>query len=156
MPLLQGTQQHIRGINPRFLPQGFTEYLLVSFVAEMLGRGASGYLLKDNAFEELARAIRAVMAGQVFLSPQVAGLVASDYQQRLADGDTEIVPLLSEREREVLQLLAEGHNTKEIADQLSISAKTVETHRAQIMAKLKLDSIAALTKYAVREGLTSV
>ena len=126
------------------------------FVAETLGVGVSGYLLKDNAFEELSKAISTVMAGQVFLSPQIAGLVAQDYKQKLASGDTEIVPLLSEREREVLQLFAEGQSTKEIAAQLNLSVKTVETHRAQILSKLKLDGIAALTKYAVREGLTSV
>lgn len=125
------------------------------FVAETLGLGASGYVLKDNAFEELVQAIRTVMGGQVFLSPQIAALVAQDYKQKLAGGDTEIVPLLSEREREILQLVAEGQSTKEIAAQLNISVKTVETHRSQVMAKLKLDNIAALTKYAVREGLTS-
>ncbi len=126
------------------------------FVAETLGVGVSGYLLKDNAFEELSKAISTVMAGQVFLSPQISGLVAQDYKQKRASGDTEIAPLLSEREREVLQLFAEGHRTKEIAAQLNLSVKTVETHRAQVMTKLKLDNIASLTKYAVREGLTSV
>ena len=126
------------------------------FVAETLGVGVSGYLLKDNAFEELSKAISTVMAGQVFLSPQIAGLVAQDYKQKLASGDTEIAPLLSEREREVLQLFAEGLTTKEVAAQLNLSVKTVETHRAQVMTKLKLDGIAALTKYAVREGLTSL
>lgn len=125
------------------------------FVAETLGVGASGYLLKDNAFEELAHAIRTVLAGHVFLSPQISGLIAEGYKQKRSEGGVELAPALSDREREVLQLFAEGQSTKEIAAFLKLSVKTVETHRSQIMSKLKLDGIASLTKFAIREGLTA-
>ena len=126
------------------------------FLADTLSAGAAGYVLKDNAFEELVKAIRAVMAGQIFLSPQATHLMVEDFSRRIEQGDRQLGPALSEREREVLQLLAEGYSTKEIAEQLRVSAKTIETYRAQLMTKLKLDNIATLTKYAIRAGLTAV
>jgi len=126
------------------------------FVAETLGAGAAGYLLKDGAFEELVLAIRTVVAGKTYLSPDIAGLMVDEYKQRLSSAKPAVVPVLSAREREVLQLLAEGQSTKQIAAELGVSVKTIETHRQQIMTKLNLDSIAELTKYAVREGLTSI
>ncbi len=158
MPVLNGlaAARQILAAQPRVKVLILSMHADRRFVAETLGVGVSGYLLKDNAFEELAQAVRTVLSGQVFLSPQIAGLVAQDYKQKLASGNTELVPLLSERQREVLQLFAEGQSTKEIAAQLCLSVKTVESHRAQVLSKLKLDSIAALTKYAVREGLTSL
>ncbi len=126
------------------------------FVAEILKAGASGYLLKDCAFEELARAIRAVVAGQTYLSPAIAGIVAEGYVRRLSASDSSAFSVLTPREREVLQLMAEGWPTKRIASRLHVSVKTVETHRRQIMQKLDIHSVAELTKYAVREGLTSL
>ncbi|MBN2456919.1 MAG: response regulator transcription factor [Sedimentisphaerales bacterium] len=126
------------------------------FVTEMLRSGASGYLLKDCAFEELARAIRAVTAGKVFLSPTISGVVVDDYLHRLTRTESSDSQLLTDREREVLQLLAEGKSTKQIALKLYISVKTVETHRRQIMNKLDIYSVAELTKYAIRKGLTSL
>jgi two-component system response regulator NreC len=126
------------------------------FVAEMLRSGASGYLLKDCAFEELARAIRTVIAGKTYLSPAISGVVVDDYLHRLSKVDSSTTRLLTDREREVLQLLAEGKSTKQIALKLHISPKTVETHRRQIMDKLNLHTIAELTKYAIRKGLTSL
>jgi len=123
------------------------------FVTEMLHAGASGYLLKDCAFQELAQAIRTVARNQAYLSPRIAGVVVTDYAGRLP---TTKVAALTPREREVLQLLAEGKNTKEIASALNVSVKTVETHRAQIMGRLDLHSVAELTKFAIREGLTSL
>lgn len=126
------------------------------FVAETLSAGAAGYLLKDGAFEELVLAIKVVMEGKTYLSPAIAGLVVDDYKKRLGAADPAMAPVLSGRESEVLQLLAEGRSTKEIAASLKISAKTIESHRHQIMSKLGLSSIAELTKYAIREGLTSV
>ena len=126
------------------------------FVAETLSAGASGYLLKDGAFEELVHAIKVVVDGKIYLSPAVAGLVVDDYKKRLATSESAVAPVLSGRESEVLQLLAEGRSTKEIAASLKISVKTIESHRHQIMAKLGLKSVAELTKYAIREGLTSV
>lgn len=126
------------------------------FVAGMLEAGASGYVIKDAAFEELARAIRAAVDGRTFLCPAVAGVVVEDYlNRRAADEPTPARPL-TPREREVLQLLAEGSATKQIAARLGVSVKTVETHRSHIMAKLNIHSVAELTRYAIREGLTSL
>ena len=125
------------------------------FVTRMLQAGAQGYLLKDCAFEELALAIDTIVGEGVYLSPGVTGVVVRDYVQHLAEGDGGIAAL-SPREREVLQLVAEGLTTKDIAAELHISVKTVETHRKQIMDKLEIRSVAELTKYAVREGLTSL
>ena len=126
------------------------------FVTEMLKSGASGYLLKDCAFEELARAIRAVVAGKTYLSPSISGVVVDDYLHRLSKADFSGLDILTSREREVLQLLAEGKSTKQIALKLHISVKTVETHRRQIMNKLDIHTVAELTKYAIRKGLTSL
>lgn len=125
------------------------------FVTRMLQAGAQGYLLKDCAFEELALAIDTIVSDGIYLSPGVTGVVVRDYVQHLAEGDAGIAAL-SPREREVLQLVAEGLTTKDIAGKLHISVKTVETHRKQIMDKLEIRSVAELTKYAVREGLTSL
>ena len=129
------------------------------FMGEMLKAGAKGYLLKDGAFEELATAIRSVVANKVYLSPRIADVVVDDYVRRTpgqAAGDTSAFAKLTPREREVLQLMAEGRATKEIAMDLKVSIKTVETHRRQIMEKLQIHSVAELTKYAIREGLTSL
>ena len=126
------------------------------FVLEILRAGASGYLLKDGAFEELVNAILAVVAGRTFLSTNVNDLVVRDYIAHLAKAERTAFSVLTSREREVLQLLAEGKTTKEIAAQLHLSVKTIETHRLQVMEKLNLHSIAELTKYAIREGLTTL
>jgi DNA-binding NarL/FixJ family response regulator len=129
------------------------------FMGEMLKAGAKGYLLKDGAFEELATAIRSVVANKVYLSPRIANVVVDDYVRRTpgqTDGDASAFARLTPREREVLQLMAEGRATKEIAMDLKVSIKTVETHRRQIMEKLSIHSVAELTKYAIREGLTSL
>jgi len=124
------------------------------FVVETLAAGAKGYLLKDCASEELVRGIRTVAADETYLSPKVADIIVRDYMKRLPESQQPDLAILSSREGEVLQLIAEGLNTKEIAFTLGISAKTVETHRQQIMKKLNLYSIAELTRYAIREGLT--
>jgi len=126
------------------------------FVAEMLRSGASGYLLKDCAFDELERAIRTVIAGKTYLSPSISTVLVEDYLHRLSQPSLSAVDGLTDREREVLQLLAEGKSTKQIALKLHISAKTVETHRRQIMEKLNMHSVAELTKYAIRKGFTSL
>ena len=126
------------------------------FVMGMLRAGASGYLLKDCASQELANAIVQVAGGKKYLSPEITGVVIDDF---LLGGSAEEVAAaspLSPREREVLQLIAEGWSTKQAASHLYISVKTIETHRRQIMKKLDLHSIADLTKYAIREGLTSI
>jgi two-component system, NarL family, response regulator NreC len=126
------------------------------FVVQMFRVGASGYLLKDCAFEELARAVLAVLKNQIYLSPAVAGPVVEDYIHHLAVADDAESSALSPREREVLQLLAEGKSTREAAALLCVSIKTVETHRQQIMSKLNIHNVAELIKYAIREGLTSL
>lgn len=131
------------------------------FVSGMLGAGASGYLLKDGAFEELVDAIRSVAAGKVYLSPSIASVVVEDYARRVNTPGTEKIDVpalakLSPREREVLQLAAEGKSTKEIAAALGLSIKTVETHRRQIMDKLGIYSLAGLIRFAIREGLVTL
>jgi len=127
------------------------------FIAEMFRSGASGYLLKDHSFEELSNAIRVVVSNRIYLSPSIAGIVIEDYVRQLQkDEISPVTDVLTDREVEVLQLIAEGHSTKDIAFRLHVSAKTVETHRRQIMEKLDLFSIAELTKYAIRQGLTTV
>ena len=125
------------------------------YVLEMLAAGATGYLVKNAAADELVRAIHAVSAGQTFLSPQVSAAVIDAVVRRATPAPFN-VGVLSTREREVLQLLAEGLTSKDIADKLTIAVSTVETHRKQIMSKLNLRSVAELTKYAVREGITSL
>lgn len=127
------------------------------FIAEMFRSGASGYLLKDHSFEELSNAIRVVVSNRIYLSPSIAGIVIEDYVRQLQkDEISPVTDVLTDREVEVLQLIAEGHSTKDIAFRLHVSTKTVETHRRQIMEKLDLFSIAELTKYAIRQGLTTV
>jgi DNA-binding NarL/FixJ family response regulator len=126
------------------------------FVSEMLKSGASGYLLKDCAFEELARAIHVVVEGKTYLSPAISGVVVDEYLHHLTKTESPGSKVLTDREREVLQLIAEGNSTKQVALKLHISVKTVETHRRQIMSKLNIHTIAELTKYAIRQGLTSL
>jgi DNA-binding NarL/FixJ family response regulator len=126
------------------------------FVVEMLKAGASGYLLKDCAFEELALAIRTVIANKVYVSPSINDMMIKEYVDTLSRSESLVTSILTPREREVLQLLAEGKTTKQIAASLKVSTKTIETYRQQVMHKLNLRSIAELTKYAVREGITSL
>ena len=122
-------------------------------VTHMLQAGATGYVIKSSAFRDLVLAIQAVMTGQVYLSPRVAGTVVDDYLRRLAPVEGQ-GGALSPREREVLQLVAEGLTTKQVADRLFVSEKTVQTHRQNVMNKLGLHTVTQLTKYAVLEGLT--
>lgn len=126
------------------------------FVAEMLKAGASAYLSKDYVFDELESVIRTVLADRIYLSPDISGVVVENYVRQTAKPEQSAFSVLSEREREVLQLLAEGKTAKEIAEKLNVSIKTVETHRTNIMNKLNIHRLAELTKYAVREGLTSL
>ncbi|MEK7994031.1 MAG: response regulator transcription factor, partial [Planctomycetota bacterium] len=126
------------------------------FVADMLSAGASGYILKECLFDELVQAIRAVSEGGRYLSPRITDVVVDDYVKRLSSGDESPLRSLTGREREVLQLVAEGKSTKEISMELHVSTKTIEANRRQIMEKLDIQSVAELTKYAIREGLTSL
>ena len=126
------------------------------FVANMLKAGACGYLLKDCAFEELAKAIRLVMSNKTYLSPGIAEIVVKDYATNDTGPSESVFSALTPREREVLRLIVEGKRTNQIAGLLNISVKTVETHRQQIIQKLGTRSVAELTKYAIREGLTNL
>ena len=127
------------------------------FVAGMLDAGASGYLLKEGVFRELADAIRTVHAGNIYLCPKVAGLVVKDFLS-IRRGDRREMPTtaLTAREAEVLQLLAEGLTSKTIAYKLEVTDRTIDTYRHRIMKKLGVDSLAAPVKYAIREGLTTL
>ena len=126
------------------------------FVAGMLRAGASGYMLKASTFDELSKAFATVIAGEIYLSPKVTGDLVEDYIGYLAQEKSAPTDVLTAREREILQLLAEGRSSKDIASSLHVSEKTVHTHRQNIMEKLHLYSVAELTKYAIREGITTV
>jgi len=116
-----------------------------------------GYLLKEAAADELVTAIRAVAGGGFYLCRAITGVVVKEYLHASPEEeDSRSFSLLTPREREVLQLIAEGKSTKEIAFDLGVSVKTIESQRQQIMKKLNLHSVAGLTKYAIREGLTSL
>ena len=156
MPEMNGIEatRRILGDNPEIKVLTLSMHSARRFVTEALAAGAKGYLLKDCASEELVRAIRIVAANETYLSPKVAEMIVKDYMKRLPESMLPADSLLSTREREVLQLIAEGRCTKEIAFTLGISVKTAETHRQQIMKKLNLHSVAELTRYAIREGLT--
>ncbi|MEW6745892.1 MAG: response regulator transcription factor [Planctomycetota bacterium] len=125
-------------------------------VTAMLQAGASGYLLKTTAAKELVDAVRAVAAGQAYLSPSIAQDVVQHHVRAMASNGAGAFSTLSEREREVLQLIAEGYQSKEIAERLHVSPKTVLAHRESLMKKLKLDSTVALARYALREGIAEL
>ena len=158
MPELNGIEaaRQIISALPRIKVIALSMHADKRYVMEMLKAGASGYILKDNAYEELARAIRTALKNRTYLSPQVTETVIGDYVQLALTASGSVFSLLSAREREVLQLLAEGNSTARIADCLGISVKTVETYRQHIIEKLDIRSVAELTKYAIREGLTSL
>jgi two-component system response regulator NreC len=124
------------------------------FVRHMFAAGAAGYVLKGSAFEEVAAAVKTVAAGRIYISPKITDQVLADYVQQLIKPSAGAESPLSGREREVLQMLAEGRSSRTIAGRLHVSVTTVDTHRKHIMDKLGFRSIAELTKYAVREGLT--
>jgi len=123
-------------------------------VVEMLQAGTSGYLMKERACEELVDAIHEVVAGNTYLSPPVLGEVIGEYVHKQLSEKTPVFSILTTREREVLQLIAEGRSTAQIAAAMVISKKTVETHRQHITEKLNIRGIAELTRYAIREGIT--
>jgi two-component system, NarL family, response regulator NreC len=127
-----------------------------NFVVEMFKAGAAGYLLKDCAFEELILAIRAVSSKKAYLSSKLSDTMIKDYVNLFPKKKLSAFSALTAREREVLQLLAEGKSTREVAAKLNVSTKTVETFRRLIMKKLDIHSVAELTKYAIRTGLTSL
>lgn len=126
------------------------------YVRQALVAGCNGYVVKDCAFDELVTALQTVNDGRRYLSPQVADVVVDEYLHQPHISKNKVYTDLSTREREVLQLIAEGYSTRAIADKLIVSVKTIETHRRNIQQTLKINSLAELTKYAVRAGLTSL
>jgi len=124
-----------------------------TLVGAMLRSGASGYLIKNCAGRELVEAIRTVASGKTYISPEIAGDMVQTYVRGRAEESRNVYSDLSEREREVLQLIAQGLNTKEIAERLGISEKTVAAHRLNLMKILKIETVAELTRYAIRQGL---
>jgi two-component system response regulator NreC len=158
MPLLNGieaTRQILRRA-PQLGVLILSMHSDEAFITPALKAGARGYLLKDSADTELIRGVAAVAAGKSFFSPVAAKVMLDDYLRRLSDkGIVDRYDALSEREREIFQLIAEGRSNKEVAEMLSISVTTVETHRAHILQKLDVHNTAELVLYAVRRGVIS-
>jgi DNA-binding NarL/FixJ family response regulator len=156
MPLLSGieaTRQIVRRL-PNVGVLILSMHSEEAFITQALQAGAHGYLLKDSADTDLIRGVTAVAAGKSFFSPAAAKVMLDDYLRHLAKkGIVDRYEALSEREREIFQLVAEGHSNKDVADLLSISVATVETHRAHILQKLNVHSTAELVLYAVRRGV---
>ena len=157
MPNLNGVEaaRFIREENPDIQIIALSVHFDRHFVMEMLRAGASGYVLKSYLFEEVLRALRTVEAGQHYLSPKITEIVLDDYIPFISRAKGVSREHLNARERQIVQLLAEGKTTKQIALYLHVSPKTVDSNRRQVMSKLGISSVAGLTKYAIREGLTS-
>jgi DNA-binding NarL/FixJ family response regulator len=156
MPDLNGVEatHQIKAENPAVKVIALSRHSDRRYVLRMLEAGASGYVLKAAAYDELRRAIQVVSQGKSYLSPDITGIVVDAHVRPASEPDDSIDAALGPREREIVQLLAEGYTSPEIGQRLHISARTVETHRRNIMKKLGLHSVAELTKYAIREGLT--
>jgi DNA-binding NarL/FixJ family response regulator len=158
MPELNGIEatRQIRAAHERVKVVALSTHADKRYVQRMLESGASGYVLKIAAHEELLRAVTAASRGQTYLSPEIAGAVVERSTNPNGSTDVSAYSTLGAREREVLQLVTEGKTSAETARQMHISIKTVETHRRNIVQKLGLHGTAELTKYAIREGLTSL
>ena len=158
MPGLNGIEatRLIVSENPSVRVIGLAMHSRQQYVSELLRAGASGYLLKDCPSQELLMAIRAVSSGQTFISPAVAGSLVESFVVRPAPSPSAAFSKLTDREREVLQLLAEGKKVREIAELLHLSVNTIHTHRRHLMNKLGTHSLAVLTKIAIREGIIQI
>ena len=156
MPLLNGMEvaarvaKEIPGVRVLML----STYVNEEYVLRALRAGAAGYLVKGADTPELEIALRALMRGESYLSPAVSKPLISDYAKRIG-GEAGKLELLTPRQREILQLIAEGHSTRDIAQQLKISVKTVETHRAVVMERLDIHDVPNLVRFAIRTGLVS-
>lgn len=159
MPVLNGIEatRKIVSACPQIKVVALSAHARKEFIREMLCAGASAYVLKHRASDELIRAIHEVTAGHKYLSPAIAGDLVDQFVE-LAGHQTKqsAIANLTEREREILQQVAEGESTMQMAGRLHVSVKTVETHRRNIMEKLQIRSVAQLTKFAIREGITAV
>jgi DNA-binding NarL/FixJ family response regulator len=160
MPLLNGIEatRQIKKAHPR------TKIIILSmhsqnrFVSELLTLGASGYLLKDSEGTDVINAVNAVVKGDTYLSPSISRLIIEDYVslKRTKSSREELYGSLSDREREVFQMIAEGRSTKEIAEILCVSVSTIKTHRANILEKLQMDNLAQLIQLAIEFGLVEI
>ena len=160
MPNLNGIEatRHIKKINPEMKVLALTVHDNEEYVHQILQAGASGYLLKESAVSDLVSAINAVVKGDIFLSPSISKVVVKDYIRHVEaeSGEFDSLNILTNREREILQLVAEGNTNKEIAGLLKLSVKTVDVHRSHIMDKLNIHDITGLVKYSIRKGLIKV
>jgi DNA-binding NarL/FixJ family response regulator len=158
MPDLNGVEatRQIKAESPAVKVIALSRHSDKRYVLRMLEAGASGYVLKSGAYDELRRAVEAVSRGDNFLSPRITGVMIDLHLRPPSQPESPKYTTLGPREREIVQLLAEGHTSPQIAQKLHISKRTVESHRRNIMQKLGVHSLAEITKYAVREGLTSI
>lgn len=154
MPGLNGLEvaQRLNGLDPAIRVVILSMHLSEEYVLRALRAGAAGYLLKDSAVAELELAVRAVARGETYLSPPVSKRVVDDYVSRTG-GIPDPLSCLTPRQREILQLVAEGHTSKDIAQRLGLSYRTVETHRNQLMKRLGVTDLTGLVRFAVRAGL---
>jgi DNA-binding NarL/FixJ family response regulator len=157
MPNLNGIDatRQLLSVHPDLKIMALSMHSDGSVVAKMIRAGAAGYMLKESAFDELVEGLNALMEGRTFLCNKISKVVFSEYVGMITNSKSIKGDGLTAREREVLQLVAEGNTTKEIAEMLKLSTKTIDSHREHIMEKLGIRNIAGLTKYAIREGLTS-
>ncbi len=159
MPELNGLEasRQLRKLHPNLKILALTMYTNEEYVRQMLSSGVSGYVVKQSIPDELINAIRAVYSGNAFLSPSISRNIIDEYLSNTSEQtQTDGYDRLTDREREVLQLLVEGHAPREIAEKLVISPKTVGVHRTNLMEKLGADSLPALVKYAIRKGIISL
>jgi len=158
MPGLNGLEatRRIKKKFPRMKVLVLTMYTNEEYIFQILNAGANGYLVKETAFQDLISAIKAVYKNEAFMSPSISKKVINSYIKKAQDDEEKTCEILTTREREILQLIAEGHSSKKIAELLFISPKTVETHRTHIMDKLNIHNRTGLIKYAIRKGMVDV
>lgn len=158
MPDMNGVEatRQIRKDSPGVRVIALSMHAARAFIQQVLRAGASGYVLKESAFKDVVTAVRTVSEGRYYISPRITDVVLLDYIRHLDESPSPPASPLSDREREVLQLLTEGSSSREIAGKLFVSIATIDSHRKHIMEKLRIHSVAELTKYAIREGITSL
>jgi DNA-binding NarL/FixJ family response regulator len=159
MPVLNGIEatRRIKEELPETKVLALSVHAKREFVLDMVRAGVSGYMVKECVLDDLVRAIKVVMDNQSYLSPQIANVVLDGItKDGIFDTASRFGEILTSKEKQILQLLTEGYSAKQIASQLSLSVKTIEANRRQIMEKTEVDNLADLTKYAIRQGLTTV
>lgn len=157
MPGMNGIEATRRIVenNPAVKVIGLSMHSAPEFVSGILNAGASGYILKECAFSQIVQAIQALVQNKSYICPEVASVVIDGFKERKTSDHSDDTSPLTDREREVLQLITEGYSSKEIAAQLNLSNKTIDSHRQNIMDKLHCHDVVKLTKYAIRMGITS-